>query len=239
MDSKQITAITKEYLKQCPPIAIPETLQRPEFRFVKLKPFEKKAFEVGWTKGANYPYDSGDLQQWIGKGGNYGVATGHGGLLIIDIDNEPRMQELGILEKLPSTYTVRTRSGGLHFYYICKDFDKKRIMYDLVKTESYVSNGRESQGYMHLGEMQWMGEQCVGPSSRFREIEPPDVRIQLWKEENTLPIREVTAAEMLAIFEGKVQYGKKIELLEKEGLSKSDREEGRKVVSTWRLGLGE
>jgi hypothetical protein len=220
MDSKQITALTEEYLKQCPPIAIPEMLQRPEFRFVKLKPFEKKAFEIGWSKTSNYPYASGDLQRWIAKGGNYGVATGHGGLLIIDIDNEPRMQELGILEKLPTTYTVRTRSGGLHFYYICKDFDKKRIMYDLVKTESYVSNGRESQGYMHLGEMQWFGAQCVGPSSRFREIEPPDtVRIQLWKEESILPIKEVTAAEILAIFEGKVQYGKKIELLEKKKVS--------------------
>ena len=220
MDSKQITAITEEYLKQCPPIAIPETLQRPEFRFVKLIMWEKKAFEPGWTRTSNYSYESGDLQRWIAEGGNYGVSTGIGGLLVVDIDNVGRMEELGILSRMPETYTVRTRSGGLHFYYICKDFDKKRIMYDLVKTEAYVSKGSESQGYMHLGEMQWLGQQVVGPSSRFREIEPPDtVRIQLWKEESILPIKEVAAAEILAIFEGKVQYGKKIELLEKKKAS--------------------
>lgn len=46
MDVAQITALTNEQLKQCPSIAIPEMLKRPEFRFVKLKPFEKKAYEI-------------------------------------------------------------------------------------------------------------------------------------------------------------------------------------------------
>lgn len=224
MDVKQIAALTEEQLKQCPPIAIPETLQKPEFRFVKLKPFEKKAFEIGWTKAANYSYNSGSLLSWIAKGGNYGVSTGIGGLLVVDIDNVERMKELGILSRMPETYTVRTRSGGLHFYYICNDYDKKRIMYDLVKTETYVSGKKEVQGFMHLGEMQWMGQQVVGPSSRYREIEPPDtVKIQLWKEENVLPIREVTAVEILAIFEGKVRYDKKVNTPAKDCLGKEEK----------------
>jgi len=211
MDSKRINTLTEEQLQCCPSIAIPETLQRPEFRFVKLKTFEKKAFEIGWSKTSNYPYDSGGLQQWIARGGNYGVATGHGGLLIIDIDNEPRMQELGILEKLPTTYTVRTRSGGLHFYYICTDFDKKRIMYDLVQTEKVAgAGGKQIEVYRHLGEMQWFGAQCVGPSSRFREIEPPDVIIQLWKEENMIPIAEVSRDQILKIFDNKTRYDRKV-----------------------------
>jgi len=223
MDVKLLTVLTDEQLKQCPPITIPKTLQRPEFRFVKLEVFKKKAFEPGWSKTANYPYDSGILQSWIAKGGNYGVSTGIGGLLVVDIDKVDRMKELGILSRLPETYTVRTRSGGLHFYYICADFDKKRIMYDLVKTEAYINNGKESVGYMHLGEMQWMGQQVVGPSSRYREIEPPDVRIQVWKEESILPIKEVTAAEILAIFEGKTRYDKKIKIAAKDHLGKEEK----------------
>lgn len=240
MDAKQIDAITEELLKQCPPVAIPATLQRPEFRFVKLKPFEKKAFELGWSKTANYSYDSGGLQQWIAKGGNYGVMGGFGGLLIVDIDDEPRMQELGILEKLPATYTVRTRSGGLHFYYICKDFDKKRIMYDLVQTEKVAgARGKQIEVYRHLGEMQWLGAQCVGPSSRFREIEPPDVRIQLWKEESILPIKEVAAAEILTIFEGKVRYNKKLGSSKEKTISKTTKavnkpeKKGTKPAHAW------
>lgn len=221
MDTEQIAALTKKQLEQCPPIAIPETLQRPEFRFVKLKTFEKKAFEVGWTTTANYPYDSGDLQSWIAKGGNYGVSTGIGGLLVVDIDNVARMKELGILERMPETYTVRTRSGGLHFYYICADFDKKRIMYDLVKTQTYVSGGKEFRGYMHLGEMQWMGQQVVGPTSRYREIEPPDtVRIQLWKEENALPIAEVNIDQILEVFEDKARYDRKLGSLKEKTITK-------------------
>lgn len=210
MDVAQITALTNEQLKQCPSIAIPEMLKRPEFRFVKLKPFEKKAFEIGWTKTANYSYESLSLQNWLAKGGNYGISTGIGGLLVVDIDNVARMEELGILERMPETYTVRTRSGGLHFYYICNDFDKKRIMYDLVKTQTYVSGKKEVQGYMHLGEMQWIGQQVVGPSSRYREIEPPDVRIQLWKEENALPIAAVSIGQITGVFEGKARYDRKL-----------------------------
>ena len=221
MDVKQIAALTEEQLKQCPPIAIPETLQKPEFRFVKLKPFEKKAFEIGWTKTTNYSFGSGSLLSWIAKGGNYGVSTGIGGLLVVDIDNVERMKELGILERMPETYTVRTRSGGLHFYYICADFDKKRIMYDLVKTQTYVSGGKESRGYMHLGEMQWMGQQVVGPTSRYREIEPPDtVRIQLWKEENALPIAEVNIDQILEVFEDKARYDRKLGSLKEKTIIK-------------------
>jgi len=212
MDAKLIATLTDEELKLCPLIAIPKTLQRIEFRFIKLKSYEKTAFEVSWNTTANYAYDSGSLLSWMSKGGNYGIATGHGGLLIIDIDNVERMKELGILKKLPPTYIVRTRSGGLHYYYICRDFDKKRIMYDLVQTEKVIgAGGKELTVYRHLGEMQWLGQQCVGPTSRFRVIEPDTVRFQLWKEETVEPIAEVSLEQILAVFEGKVRYDKKIE----------------------------
>jgi hypothetical protein len=216
MDAERIAFLTEEQLQLCPlpPLAIPEVLQREEFRFVKLLMWDKKAFEQGWTTTTNYTYDSESLKSWMAKGGNYGIATGHGGLLIVDIDDETRLRELGVLDILDNQYPskkVRTRSGGLHYYYLCHDFDKKRIMYDLVQTEKVVgAGGKELTVYRHLGEMQWLGAQCVGPSSRFRLIEPDAVRIQLWKEENALPIREVTAAEILGVFAGKTGYNKKV-----------------------------
>jgi P4 family phage/plasmid primase-like protien len=215
MNIEVINRLTAEQMKGLPETRIPPTLQRPEFRFVKLIMWDKKAFEPGWTKTTNYTFDSEDLKNWMAKGGNYGISTGVGGLLVIDIDNESRMKEIGLLEKLPATYMIRTRSGGLHYYYICRDFDKKRIMYDLVQTEKVIgAGGKELTVYRHLGEMQWQGQQVVGPSSRFRIIEEPEVvRIQIWKEEKVPsdPIREVSAAEILGIFEGKVRYNKKLE----------------------------
>jgi P4 family phage/plasmid primase-like protien len=215
MNIETINRLTAEQMKGLPETRIPTTLQRHELRFVKLIMWDKKAFEPGWTKTTNYTYDSEDLKNWMAKGGNYGISTGIGGLLVIDIDNEQRMKEIGVLDALPATYTVRTRSGGLHFYYICRDFDKKRIMYDLVQTEKVVgAGGKEMIVYRHLGEMQWAGQQVVGPSSRFRTIEEPDiVKIQIWREDNvpSLPIKEVSAAEILQVFEGKVRYNKKLE----------------------------
>jgi len=212
MNIDMVNRLTAEQIANMPEIRIPIALQRPEFRFVKLIMWEKKAFEPGWTRTTNYTHDAEGLKNWLAKGGNYGVSTGIGGLLVVDIDNVGRMEELGILSRMPETYTVRTRSGGLHFYYICNDFDKKRIMYDLVKTESYISNGRKSQGYMHLGEMQWLGQQVVGPSSRYREIgEDSSVRIQSWKEENLTAIREIGAEEIMRIFAGKVRFSRKLD----------------------------
>jgi P4 family phage/plasmid primase-like protien len=212
MNIDMVNRLTAEQIANMPEIRIPIALQRPEFRFVKLIMWEKKAFEPGWTRTTNYTHDAEGLKNWLAKGGNYGVSTGIGGLLVVDIDNVGRMEELGILSRMPETYTVRTRSGGLHFYYICNDFDKKRIMYDLVKTESYISNGRKSQGYMHLGEMQWLGQQVVGPSSRYREIgEDSSVRIQSWKEENLTAIKEIGAEEIMKVFAGKVRFSRKLD----------------------------
>jgi len=212
MDIEKVNKSTTDQIANLPEIRIPQNLQKPEFRFVKLIMWEKKAFEPGWTRTTNYTHDAIGLRNWLAKGGNYGVSTGIGGLLVVDIDNVARMEELGILERMPETYTVRTRSGGLHFYYICNDFDKKRIMYDLVKTQTYVSGGKESQGYMHLGEMQWMGQQVVGPTSRYREIgEDSSVRIQIWKEENLSAIREISFSEIMNVFTSKVRFSRKLE----------------------------
>ena len=60
---------------------------------------------------------------------NIGIATGEGsGFFVLDIDPKNGGDEaLSSLEQvnggLPTTYTVRTGSGGLHFYFAMPDFD--------------------------------------------------------------------------------------------------------------------
>lgn len=230
MDIEKVNRLTANQIANLPEIRIPRNLRRPEFRFVKLIMWEKKAFEPGWTRTTNYTYDADSLKNWLAKGGNYGVSTGIGGLLVVDIDKVDRMEELGI--QMPETYTVRTRSGGLHFYYICADFDKKRIMYDLVKTEAYISGKKEVQGYMHLGEMQWMGQQVVGPTSRYREIgEDSSVQIQVWKEENLSAIREISASEIMNVFAGKIRFSRKLDssVTEEDDIESLEKEEKTRV----------
>ncbi len=230
MDYKNLNCLTEEQLRSCPPITIPQRLQREELRFVKLLKWEKKAFETGWTKTANYRFDDPKLLSWMAKGGNYGVACGFGKLLIIDIDQVERMKELGVLDKLNAlpTYMVRTRSGGLHYYYFCPDFDKKRVMYDLSLTE--VKGGKTVA--LHLGEMQWVGAQCVAPTSRLRKIEDePEakVTIQLWKEEEDRDIATVSQSQILEIFEGKVKYDSKVGKEEKAAPEKAKGSSKKKV----------
>ena len=133
-------------------INIPKQLQQPEFRFILIPRREKRPIEKGWQKedGANYRYDDPKLLQHLAKGGNYGVLCGPGGLVVLDADNVERLEKLGSLKKLPSTFTVRTGSGGLHLYFICKSIEKKRVLYDPKTGE-------------HLGELQSWGSQVVGP----------------------------------------------------------------------------
>lgn len=106
------------------------------------------------------------------------------------------MKELGVLDKLPKTFTVRTRSGGLHLYYICKDFEKKRILHD-------------PEGHVHLGELQWLGSQVVGPSSRFRLDDDNGIfsKIQRWNVETDVPIAEIKQVDILRILdEAGIEY---------------------------------
>lgn len=223
MDYKKLNRLTEEQLGSCPPITIPQRLQREELRFIKLETWFKKPLETGWTKTANYRFDDPKLLSWMARGGNYGVCTGVGKLLIVDIDQVERMKELGILDKLNAlpTYMVRTRSGGLHYYYFCPDFDKKRIMYDLSLT------GKDKKGKdvaLHLGEMQWAGEQCVGPNSRLRTVTDapePQVIIQLWKEEEDRDIATVSLNQVLEIFAGKIKYDSKVGKEEKAAREKA------------------
>lgn len=193
-----------EALKECPPIGIADRLKTYPFRFIKVTEFDKIPIDKEWQLAGsptNYSYDDPKLLKHLESGGNYGICCGMGNLLVIDIDNVDRVRELGILDKLPKTFKVRTRSGGLHLLCICKDFEKKKIMYDPERT--WFNPKTKKEEYVHLGELQWLGAQVVGPSSRFRldDENKVFVKIQRWEVEDDVPLAEVKQADILKILD--------------------------------------
>lgn len=132
---------------------IPKQLQNKDFRFILiatggLSP-RKRPLEVDWQNTNNYPYSDYKLNGYINEGKNYGVVCGYGNLAVIDAD-DPVIARL-VETKLPPTFTIRTGSGGVHYYYIVPDLDRKIILKD--------------KNDKHYGEIQWRGSQVIGPGS--------------------------------------------------------------------------
>ncbi len=128
---------------------IPEKIRKEELRFIKVRSKNKIPVEAGWQKDKNYKYDSEELKRHIDAGGNYGVATGFGNLIVIDSDH-PETQKK-VEEHLPETFMVTT-GKGTHNYYICKDLKEKIVLHE-------DCSGR------HFGEVQTWGQQVVAPGS--------------------------------------------------------------------------
>jgi len=131
---------------------IPKQLQNPEFKFVLLGEWNKwknkeddieTTFppevynelnkEKKWTPLGKAPFE----KEWQKKGykfndkkllnhkGNIGIIGGYGNLVILDIDDNKLAEEL---EKEYDTFTIKTGTGGKHFYFICKDEIKNRVL---------------------------------------------------------------------------------------------------------------
>ncbi len=151
---------------------IPEELKNSDFRLVKINPQNRKApLEKNWTTTANYQVDDPNIQQWIEDGNNYGVATGFGNLIVIDSDTQ-ELQEL-VEEHLPETLQIKTGGGGYHNYYICKN--QHKIIFE--------KDGK------HLGELQSIGQQVIGPGSTH----PNGNKYVISKN---LPITEITEEDI-------------------------------------------
>ena len=157
--SNKRTTVQKRYTK----IEIPHQLaEYPGARFILINKTEgkgKKPKERKWTTEKNYNANEPKLLGHIRGGGNYGIATGLGWLHCFDVDEENRMRELGILDQLPSTLTVKTGGGGLHYWYKIVGLKKRIILYDAEQKDS--KNGEE---YLHLGEIQSSGNYAIGPN---------------------------------------------------------------------------
>ena len=176
---------------------IPLQLRQNDFRFVPIWSRTKVPFERRWNvpgSETNYRYYDPKLAAYLLEGHNFGICTGMGGLIIFDADELIRLQELGIIGDLPATFSVRTGSGGLHKYYICWDIEHKVIMYDLE-----LKDPDRPDKFLHLGEIQTLGFQCVCPGS----LHPNGQRYII---EDDLPIAEISWADLYKVLAGKVDF---------------------------------
>ncbi len=108
----------------------PRLRERPEIRYTVILNGQKKPEGKRWSTEANYAYGDAVLAGYLAEGHNYGVLTGVGGLIVLDIDDVRRLNDLKISDHLPPTFTVKTGNGGLHFYYQCKELKQKVILED-------------------------------------------------------------------------------------------------------------
>lgn len=157
--SNKRTTVQKRY----PKIEIPHQLAEfPGARFILIDKIEgkgKKPKERKWTTDKNYDANNPKLLGHIRGWGNYGIATGLGWLQCFDVDEVERLRELGILDKLPATLTVKTGGGGLHYWYKIEGLKKRTILYDME-----LKDPNDEDQYLHLGEIQSMGNYAIGPN---------------------------------------------------------------------------
>lgn len=134
-------------------IKIPYQLQRPEFRFIKVKSQSKQPIELEWQKTKNYKFDDSELLEHIKKGGNYGVVCGEGNLIVLDCDDLRFAEE--VIVKLPPTFVVETGRGGKHLYFISDC------------NENFVFQF----GELRAKNMQVIGAGSVHPNGRIYKVE--------------------------------------------------------------------
>jgi len=163
----------------------PRFRELPDLRYDVILRGQKKPEGLRWSTEANYPYGHPVLAGYLAEGHNYGVLTGIGGLVVLDVDDLARLDALGIIDKLPETLIVRTGRGGLHFYYICPELKQKIILED--------PGLKDFEGDpLHLGELQALGQQVVGPGSRH-----PNGNI--YEVIKDVPIAIIARADLLTI----------------------------------------
>jgi len=155
---------------------IPSQLQQEDFRFILIKKREKVPIETSWQETNNYSHDDPKLQNHIKGGGNYGVVTGRGNLVVVDFDN--KNVQTKVMPKLPQTFTVRTGSGFYHKYFIVDMPENFK-----VQTEEHDT----------LADIQGPKKQVIGPGSTH-----PNGNKYLVKDD--LPIATVSMGQIKAVF---------------------------------------
>jgi len=95
---------------------IPKHLHNPDFRFFLIGYNRKTPIEKRWNTDNCYMFFEKKLLSHIFKGGNVGICTGYGSLIVIDFDDADYQKQKEKL--LPQTFTTRTAGKGLkHLYY--------------------------------------------------------------------------------------------------------------------------
>lgn len=147
---------------------IPEQLKEQLFCRVRYK--DKKPFELKWQNNG-YTYEQ--ISKFNNE--NYGVLTGINNLGVLDDDTESKM--LIKLFEMHFKETFRVRD---HFYIKLLNWDGKKIIF--------------YEGKNHLGELQGIGQQVVGPGSIHPSGEEYDLR-------NDCDILEIEYADFMKVFD--------------------------------------
>jgi hypothetical protein len=155
----------------------------------------KKPEGKDWTgpNGSNYAINDPVLAGYLAEGHNYGVVCGIAGITVPDLDDPARLEELGVMRRIPKTLQVQTGRGGRHVYFDCPELDHQIGLYDPELKD-------EDGGPLHLGEIQSKGQQVVGPGS----IHPNGNRYEII---NDAPIMSISKADLLKIFDGLILTG--------------------------------
>ncbi|HOV82906.1 MAG TPA: bifunctional DNA primase/polymerase [Methanothrix sp.] len=163
----------------------PRLRELPNLRYDVILRGQKKPEGMRWSTEANYPYGHPVLAGYLAQGHNYGVLTGIGGLVVLDIDDIARLEALGIIAKLPETFTVKTGRGGAHYYFICPGLEERIVLED---PELKDAEGDPA----HQGELQARGQQVVGPGSRHPNG-------NLYEVVHDQPIAKISKDELIGI----------------------------------------
>lgn len=169
--------------------------ERPGARFTVILNGTKKPEGTDWSgpNGANYGIKDAPLAGYLAEGHNYGVLCGHAGIAVPDLDDLDRLGELGVMDRIPETWQVKTGRDGRHVYFDCPELDHQIGLYD---PELKDEDGEP----LHLGEIQSLGQQVVGPGS----IHPNGNRYEII---NDAPILPISKADLLKIFDGLILTG--------------------------------
>ena len=99
-----------------PTHCIPFQLKDPKFKFYLIGTNSKIPMQKAWNSTNNYSYDDPNLLQ---HHGNYGVCTGYGQLIVLDLDDKEFSEGDVFTRILPQTFTVCSAGRKLpHMYYI-------------------------------------------------------------------------------------------------------------------------
>lgn len=152
-----------------PTLTIPWQLQNPAFRFYLIGTNSKLPMQKKWNSQNCYQYNHIEMAL---HQGNYGVACGHGNLIVLDIDNKEFGESYSFTHILPPTFTVLSAGRKLpHYYYILKGEMFKKC------------NVRDDESNV-LMDVQAQGAGVVGPGSTINR--------RLYTVVRDLPIAEIS-----------------------------------------------
>ena len=172
----------------------PQYRERPGARFTVIINGQKKPEGKDWAgDGANYGINDSQLAGYLSQGHNYGVLCGVAGITVADLDDLARLEELGIMQRIPDTWQIKTGRDGRHVDFDCPELDHQIGLYD---PELKDEDGEP----LHLGEIQSKGQQVVGPGS----IHANGNR---YESLNDAPILSISKADLLKIFDGLILTG--------------------------------